>query len=91
MLQDSLLQCEEQHLNLQVSLFTSYCAVQEVDINTYINQQHRLYIDVKIDFRVGKLMEVAANQFRLVVDIGTKASTDAFGNSFVVLTAKLLH
>ena len=88
-LRDSLLQRGEQCPDLLVNLFTAYRTVQEVDFKDYMKLQYTFYIDGKADFEVEELMEVAANQYKMLVESGTWKTTEASEDRFVALTAEI--
>ena len=88
-LQDSLHQRGEECPDLLINLFAAYRTIQETDFKDYMRLQHTLYIDGKVDFEVEELMEVASNQYKMLIESGTWKTTTATEDRFVALTADI--
>ena len=88
-LRDSLLQRGEQCPDLLINLFSAYRTVEEADFKDYIRLQYTFYLDGKADFEVEELMEVAANQYKMLVENGSWKTAENVDDQFVALTAEV--
>ena len=88
-LQGSIYQHDEECPNLLINLFTAYHTVQVIDFKDFVKLQLTLYFNGKADFEVEELMEVASNQYKMLVKSGTWKSTTATKDHFVALTAEI--
>jgi hypothetical protein len=71
-LQGSIHQHGEECPNLLINLFTAYhTVVQVIDFRDFVKLQLTLDINCKADFEVEELMEVASNQYKMLVKSGT--------------------
>ena len=66
----------------------AYCTVREIDFKDYIKLQYTFSIDRKTNFEVEELMEVAANQYKMLVEGRTWKATEASDDQFVAVMAE---